>query len=49
MESILEAKAYGEETMQVCFDPAPHDDTYCIELFRQIRERKVEIDGYFES
>ncbi len=49
IESILEANAYRYETMQICFDPTPDDDTYYIELFRQIRERKVEIDCYFES
>lgn len=48
IDSILEAQAYGYKTMQVCFDPTPHDDTYFVELFRQIRERKIEIDWYFE-
>ena len=41
IESIREAKSYGHETMQVCFDPTPHDDAYYIELFRLIREQQV--------
>lgn len=48
VESIVEAKSYGYQTMEVCFDPTPEEDAYYLELFRQIRARGIEVDWYFE-
>ena len=48
VESMVQAKAYGYQTMSLCFDPTPKDDRYFIDLFKRIREKNLGLDWYFE-
>ncbi len=48
VDSMEQAKAYGYQTMSVCFDPTPKDDRYFLELFKRIRQRNLGLDWYFE-
>ena len=38
----------GYRTMSLCFDPTPMRDSYYRELFRQIREARLDVAFYFE-
>jgi len=48
-DSIEEVKKYGFDQVIVCTDPYPSEPQYFINLFRLIRERKIEINLFFES
>jgi len=48
LKDIRLAMSFGYKTMALCFDPTPTRDDYYIELFRQIRAAKLEVDFYFE-
>ncbi len=48
VDDVRLAMSHGYQTMSLCFDPTPMKDDYYVELFRQIREAKLEVDFYFE-
>ena len=49
IESILEAKRYGYETMHTCYDPEPRQQKFYVRLWREIRRRGIEIEWFFEG
>lgn len=48
VDTIEQALGYGYESFLVCFDPHPNDDSYFVELFEEIRERKLYFGMGFE-
>ena len=49
IETILEAKRYGYETMHTCYDPEPRHQKYYVRLWREIRRRGIRIEWFFEG
>ena len=49
IESIVEAKRYGHETMHTCFDPEPRQQKYYARLWREIRKRGIQVEWFFEG
>jgi len=49
IETILEAKRYGYETMHTCYDPEPRLQKYYVRLWREIRRRSIPIEWFFEG
>lgn len=49
IESVLEAKEYGYETMHTAFDPEPRRQKYFIRLWQEIRKRGIEVEWFFEG
>ncbi len=48
VDDIRLARDLGYRTMALCFDPTPTRDEYYVELFRRIREARLDVDFYFE-
>jgi radical SAM superfamily enzyme YgiQ (UPF0313 family) len=48
IESILEAKQHGYETMHTCFDPEPRQQKYFVRLWRELRRRGIQTEWFFE-
>jgi len=48
LDDVRAALDHGYQTMSLCFDPVPQKDAYYRELFRQIRESRLDVDFYFE-
>lgn len=49
LRDIRQARDYGYRTMSLCFDPFPRKFDYYRELFKGIRQEKIEVNFYFES
>jgi radical SAM superfamily enzyme YgiQ (UPF0313 family) len=49
IESVLEAKRYGHETMHTCYDPEPRMQKYYVRLWREIRRRGIQVEWFFEG
>ncbi len=49
VDTIEQALSYGYESFIICFDPYPNDDRYYIQLFEEIRRRKISCGMGFES
>ena len=48
LDDVEMAMDQGYQTMALCFDPTPQRDDYYVEMFREIRRRKLRVDYYFE-
>ncbi|MCX8037522.1 MAG: radical SAM protein [Candidatus Sumerlaeia bacterium] len=48
IETILEAKRYGYETMHTCYDPEPRLQKYYVRLWRELRRRGIQTEWFFE-
>ncbi|MFT4570922.1 MAG: radical SAM superfamily enzyme YgiQ (UPF0313 family) [Hyphomicrobiaceae bacterium] len=48
VDDIELALGHGYRTMALCFDPTPDRDDYYVDMFREIRRRKLDVDFYFE-
>ena len=48
LDDVRRALDAGYRTMSLCFDPAPKQDAYWVELFERIRREKLPADFYFE-
>ena len=48
VDDVEIAVEQGYQTMALCFDPVPQHDDYYVEMFREIRRRKLAVDYYFE-
>jgi radical SAM superfamily enzyme YgiQ (UPF0313 family) len=48
MADIRRAMSAGYRTMALCFDPVPESTAYYVELFRTLREERLDVDFYFE-
>ena len=48
IDTILEARKHGYETMHTCFDPEPRRQTYFARLWRKLRERGIRTEWFFE-
>jgi len=48
VDTMEQALSYGYESFIICFDPYPNQDSYFIELFEEIRKRKVNCAMGFE-
>jgi radical SAM superfamily enzyme YgiQ (UPF0313 family) len=49
IDSIVEARSFGYETMHTCFDPEPRQQKYYARLWREIRRRGIKTDWWFEA
>jgi radical SAM superfamily enzyme YgiQ (UPF0313 family) len=49
VDTMEQAIGYGYESFIICFDPYPKNDSYYIELFAEIRNRKLSCGMGFES
>ncbi len=49
VDTMEQAISYGYESFIICFDPNPKDDHYYIEMFAEIRKRKISCGMGFES
>ncbi len=49
VDTIEQALSFGYESFIICFDPNPNDDSYYINLFEEIRRRKIACGMGFES
>lgn len=49
VDTMEQAIGYGYESFIICFDPYPHDDSYFIEFFAEVRRRKIACGMGFES
>jgi len=48
LDDIRRAMGAGWKTMALCFDPMPESTPWYVELFRRIRESRLDVDLYFE-
>ncbi|WP_010245790.1 B12-binding domain-containing radical SAM protein [Acetivibrio cellulolyticus] len=48
VDTMEQALSYGYESFVVCFDPFPNDESYFVELFQEIRRRKLSCGMGFE-
>lgn len=49
VDTMEQAIGYGYESFIICFDPYPHDDRYFLEMFAEVRRRKIICGMGFES
>lgn len=48
VDTIEQAVGYGYESFIVCFDPYPSNDRYFVEMFEEVRRRKISCGMGFE-
>jgi radical SAM superfamily enzyme YgiQ (UPF0313 family) len=49
VDTMEKAISFGYDSFIVCFDPMPHNDTFYIEVFKEVRKRKLICGMGFES